>query len=277
MIVVDAPVAVKWFVPEPGRQEALTLLGSNERTIAPDLVIAETMHALRKKLRAGDMIEEQFKAAAADLPSYFDDIVSSASVAPEAARLSVLLDHGFYDCVYLALAITPGATLVTSDEVLEAKVSAAGWWGAIRKLADGSSGLDADPLEMPRHTVESIARLSAIIGETCKALRDVHKTDDRFRFYPVSIYRPAFDSPAYVHLRQLLLGLTSEERAQVIALAWLGRDHERGSFQLLVENARRLFSEHAEQDLAYIISVTGTVQAGYEKLLRLSDAQSSRE
>lgn len=123
MIVVDASVAVKWFVVEVDHEAALALLESGAGLTAPDLIVAETMHVLRKKLRVGDITEEQYLRAGGDLPSYLDELVPSASVIDQAARMSILLDHGFYDCVYLALAATSGAPLVTADEVFRTKTA----------------------------------------------------------------------------------------------------------------------------------------------------------
>lgn len=276
MIVVDASIAVKWFVAEIGHEAALVVLGSEEPIIAPDLVVAETMHALRKKLRAGDVTEEQYLRAGLELPSYFDQIVPSASVAEEAARLSIQLEHGFYDCVYLALSLTSGSSLVTADEVFEAKVAARGL-SVVHGLSKARLKPESDRLAVPKETIENIGRLAKRVSETFEALRQAHTSDEPFRFLPVAIYSPAFESPAYLHLKQLTLALTQEERAQVIALGWLGRDYERGPFALLLENARRMFSGPPDKDVAYILSVMATVRAGYEKLLAPSEAQAKNE
>src|SRR5688500_4615632 len=40
-LVVDASVAVKWYVPEPDNQRAFTILSSGSRLLAPDLLISE--------------------------------------------------------------------------------------------------------------------------------------------------------------------------------------------------------------------------------------------
>jgi predicted nucleic acid-binding protein len=50
VIVVDASVAVKWFVKEDGHEAALGLL-AHAHLSAPDLVFAETANVLWKKLR----------------------------------------------------------------------------------------------------------------------------------------------------------------------------------------------------------------------------------
>jgi len=272
VIVVDASVAVKWFVPETGHEAALAVLGSGETLIAPDLIVAETMHAMRKKLRTGDVTEEQFLRIGADLPSYFDEVAPSASATEEAARLSIRLDHGFYDRVYLALALTSSATLVTADETFQAKVLSAGLATAVRSLSEGGSQPERETFVVPRTTVETIGRLAQLVSDTFKSLQDVRTSGSRLQIFSTKIYEPAFESPAYLRLKELVLRFTDEERAQVIALGWFGRDYERGPFLPLLENARLMFASDPEKDIGYIISVMGTVRAGYIKLLNSSES-----
>jgi predicted nucleic acid-binding protein len=47
-LVIDASVAVKWVVEEPGTQEALLL--RQHRLLAPDLLVAECANILWKKV-----------------------------------------------------------------------------------------------------------------------------------------------------------------------------------------------------------------------------------
>ena len=49
MLVVDARVAVKWVIQEPGTAEALEL--RRHQSLAPDLLIAECANVLWKKVR----------------------------------------------------------------------------------------------------------------------------------------------------------------------------------------------------------------------------------
>ena len=50
-LVVDASVALKWFVDEDGSDRAVALLDGDEPLIAPDLVVAEVCNAAWKSLR----------------------------------------------------------------------------------------------------------------------------------------------------------------------------------------------------------------------------------
>jgi predicted nucleic acid-binding protein len=54
LIVVDASVAVKWFIHEPDRPAARRLLVPQSRLIAPDLIVAEVASAMWKRVVAGE-------------------------------------------------------------------------------------------------------------------------------------------------------------------------------------------------------------------------------
>lgn len=52
-LVIDASVAIKWYVPEAGSQEASAILDRPETLLAPDLLAAEFGNVLWKKVSAG--------------------------------------------------------------------------------------------------------------------------------------------------------------------------------------------------------------------------------
>ena len=55
MIVVDASVAVKWFVPEQDSDKASAILRSDQRLLAPDLIRIEVAATFTRLLRMGDI------------------------------------------------------------------------------------------------------------------------------------------------------------------------------------------------------------------------------
>ena len=57
-LIVDASVAVKWFVEEPDSDRARQLEFADEDLIAPDLALAEVGNALWKKA-----VRREFKRA----------------------------------------------------------------------------------------------------------------------------------------------------------------------------------------------------------------------
>ena len=98
IVVIDASVALKWFVNEDGSKEAEALLTRGDILIAPDLIMPEVCNAAWKMVRRGMMHQTQQIAAVTRLPSILDELVPTAPLAPRAAALSRLLDHPAYDC-----------------------------------------------------------------------------------------------------------------------------------------------------------------------------------
>lgn len=116
--VVDASVAVKWFVDESRSEAARAVLASGQPIIAPDLIIAETCNTAWKKVRRGDISQEQGEAMVRALPSSFDRLAPTAPLSERALELARRFDHPAYDCFYLALAESESAVLVTDDAKL---------------------------------------------------------------------------------------------------------------------------------------------------------------
>jgi predicted nucleic acid-binding protein len=50
-LIIDACVAIKWFVPEPGHEAATALLEGNSDLLAPDWLLIEVANALWKQWR----------------------------------------------------------------------------------------------------------------------------------------------------------------------------------------------------------------------------------
>ena len=113
-VVIDASVALKWFVEEQGTDQAAALLAGNDLLIAPDLIVAEVANAGWKAVRTGTMSSEQHDHAAARLPLAFDGLIPLAALAQRAVVISRLLNHPVCDCFYLALAEERSAKLMTA-------------------------------------------------------------------------------------------------------------------------------------------------------------------
>ena len=119
-LIVDASVAVKWVVEEPGSGAAAAVLSSGERLIAPDLVLAEIGNAVRKKLSHGIIPREQAVLAARTAERAFDELVPIRLLAVSAIELALDLNHPVYDCFYLVLAARERMPLITADDRLRA-------------------------------------------------------------------------------------------------------------------------------------------------------------
>ena len=105
IVVVDASVAVKWFVKEDGHSSALGLLDAGLMLTAPDLICAEAANVLWKKLKKGEVTIEQAEAACEALPDFLTEIAPSGAFLGEALRFAHRLEHPVYDCIYLAYAV----------------------------------------------------------------------------------------------------------------------------------------------------------------------------
>jgi predicted nucleic acid-binding protein len=126
-LVVDASVALKWFIEEDGSEPTARLLTGHNAPIAPDLIIAEVCNAGWKAVRAGSMTPMQHNHATARMALAFDELVPLAGLAPSAVALSRLLNHPVYDCFYLVLARERDAQMVTADRRLIRQLNGTPW------------------------------------------------------------------------------------------------------------------------------------------------------
>ena len=121
-VVVDASVAVKWFVPEIHSAAAARVLDPDIALYAPDLIGPEFGNILWKKVRR-DEIErteaDEIMNAFAKLPF---EIRSSSLLLSAAFELAVSLDRTVYDSLYLALAVAEECVLVTADAKFHAAI-----------------------------------------------------------------------------------------------------------------------------------------------------------
>ena len=126
-IVVDASVAVKWYLPEPHSADAEKLLSGAFRLLAPDLIVSEVGNILWKRIMRSELSVPKAKgimAAFAELPL---TILPANTLAENAMTVACGLKRTFYDSIYLALAMTADCRLVTADRKLyEAIVKDAG-------------------------------------------------------------------------------------------------------------------------------------------------------
>jgi len=133
--VVDASVAVKWFIQEANTTEAVALLGAGEM-VAPEFVIAEILNAAWRNVRLGRINPDEMKAIAAAPPErYFTRLFPFAPLACTAAEIALSLDHPVYDSFYLALAHRERCSLITADDRLYRKTRRTAYSGTVRKLA----------------------------------------------------------------------------------------------------------------------------------------------
>ena len=139
-LVIDASVAIKWVIEEPGTPEALAL--RRYRLLSPDLLIPECANILWKKVRRQEVGSDEAALAARLLQHADVDLVPMRGLLEPATRLAIQLDHPAYDCVYLALAQASGCSFVTADSRFCARVDGEVPTGQVLDLADGLERFD---------------------------------------------------------------------------------------------------------------------------------------
>ena len=122
-LVIDASVAVKWVLPEPGSERAGVLLGavaSGDLAIEiPDICIAEITNVLWKRCRPRDeLTPRQARQAQALLLDVLPVPTPSVQLVPVALEIALTYRHSVFDCLYVALAERRNCPLVTADRPL---------------------------------------------------------------------------------------------------------------------------------------------------------------
>ena len=114
-VVVDASVAIKWFVPEIHADAARRLLREGVVLLAPDLIWAEVANALWRKWREKELPAEAVEGILNDFRRYPLHIYSGESLYDVGWPVAQSSGRTFYDSLYLALAMSSGCPMVTAD------------------------------------------------------------------------------------------------------------------------------------------------------------------
>ncbi len=118
IFVVDASIAVKWFVRENLHDEAHRLLDHRDALTAPDLIVAEIANVAWKKAIRGEISRDQAQAIATEISQHIPAFYPSADLIERALKIALDVNHTVYDCLYIACAEAVSGVLVTADERL---------------------------------------------------------------------------------------------------------------------------------------------------------------
>jgi predicted nucleic acid-binding protein len=135
-IVVDASVAIKWFVPEIHEDEAACWLSSGHPLLAPDLLFAEVGNIAWKKTIRDELSEAEARRIRRALTKLPLLTISSRELSEAALDLALALRCTVYDALYVALAVAEDAWLVTADRKLHGRISATPLKKSLRWVAD---------------------------------------------------------------------------------------------------------------------------------------------
>jgi predicted nucleic acid-binding protein len=137
VIVVDASLAVKWFLPEAGADAAAMVLLGDKVIVGPDMLAVEVHATL---VRGANMVKANREEAVSSIQR-FQNMLESNDVQlirstprqiERSANLAIKLGHPLKDCIYLTLAMELDCELVTCDAKFAAKAKDV--WDRVREL-----------------------------------------------------------------------------------------------------------------------------------------------
>ena len=120
IVVIDANVAVKWYLPERGTEAAIELAAGGNKLVCAELIRLEVVSAITRRVRTGEATaaESRARMRGAWLNNLADGVVSlvpEQALLHDAIDLSLRLKHPVLDCLYLAAARGLEAPLLTAD------------------------------------------------------------------------------------------------------------------------------------------------------------------
>lgn len=128
VVIVDASVGVKWFVPEVFAAEARQWRnGPDELHIPGFFFDLEIANILWKKTRRAEISRVDADLILAQLPALPLIRQPEGPLLSAAFDLADRTDRTVYDCMYLALAVQLGGRMVTADQRLHNSLARTPW------------------------------------------------------------------------------------------------------------------------------------------------------
>lgn len=140
MIVVDASLALKWYLDEALSDEAEAWFAENEgRIVVPPVFLIEVTGALVRRANIDNELRRASQTSIDRFVALFDEQsirVENTELHQMAQATSLALDlgHPLKDCIYLALAMELDCDLVTCDARFAAKAKVV--WARVRMLGE---------------------------------------------------------------------------------------------------------------------------------------------
>lgn len=127
-MIIDASVALRWFLNEPGVSDAAAAFSQSAvAPSAPDLVLVEIGNGLWSATRRQRLDETTAHSLLASAPALFGELRPSETLMARAFEMARTLDHPVYDCMYLAMAEADRTPLLTVDMKFQVATKGTPW------------------------------------------------------------------------------------------------------------------------------------------------------
>ena len=123
LFIVDASVAVKWFIEEEYSDSALSVLNESNQLHAPDFLLLEIDSVIMKWIRRNVISQMEGSGIREALRQYPIQIHPFISYLDSAFAITNRTGQSVYDCLYLALAVLLEGKMVTADRRLYENLS----------------------------------------------------------------------------------------------------------------------------------------------------------
>ena len=146
LLVLDASVVAKWYLPEGLAEEAARFLDagawSEVKLVAPSLLGPELGNVLWHRYRRGDISLERLREAWTAFEAVPLSFVETGPLMPAALEIAIGYGCTVYDALYVALAEArrdEAATLLTADRKLVTRFAGTPFAGSVRMLEEGEA------------------------------------------------------------------------------------------------------------------------------------------
>jgi len=137
--VVDASVAIKWFIPEIHSEAALQAQRSRHRLHVPALMTLELGNVLAKKIRRGELTRTEGDVILKELKQLPLQRHADERLFPTAYQLALDTQRSVYDCLYLALAEAVDGMMITADHKFYSSIRGGSYGKRVLWVEDLSS------------------------------------------------------------------------------------------------------------------------------------------
>jgi predicted nucleic acid-binding protein len=121
-LVIDASVAVKWFVPEEASDKADEVSASNYMLLAPRLIMIEVANAFARKAMQKLITPLEAAEYVRTLPQFLAGLLDVDDLIEPAMQNACIFRHPIYDFIYVEAARRRDTKMLTADQKFIAKV-----------------------------------------------------------------------------------------------------------------------------------------------------------